>query len=105
MNEYAASADNEVSSPSISRYTWRTMFDGNVYYCWFCDAHRRGTPGVAGTKVCPRCQKDLSENSRLTPHAIVPSGEPERRPIFAMEIGHPVPNSSPTWSGNVAAAS
>jgi hypothetical protein len=104
MNEYAAPADNEVSGPSIIRFSRRPMFDANVYYCWFCDAHRRGIPGVAGTKICPRCNKDLSESSRLTRHFTL-AGEPERRPIFAMAIGHPTANSSPAWSGNVAAAS
>ena len=105
MNEYDAPADNEVSGPCIVRFSRRPMFDANVYYCWFCDAHRRGIPGVAGTKICPRCNKDLSESSRLTRHFTPAAGEPERRPIFAMSIGHPVANSSPAWSGNVAAAS
>lgn len=81
------------------------MIDGNVYYCWFCDAHRRGVPGTAETPACPRCGKDLSENARLTRHFVAESGAAERRPIFAMNIGHPVANSSPAWSGNVAAAS
>ena len=105
MNEYAAPADNEVSGTRTLLFFRRPMFDANVYYCWFCDAHRRGIPGVAGTKICPRCNKDLSESSRLTRECVVAAGEPERRPIFAMSIGHPVANSSPAWSGNVAAAS
>ena len=81
------------------------MFDGNVYYCWFCDAHRRGIPGVAGAQVCPRCQKDLSESARLKRVYVPSSCAPEQRPIFALAIGHPSPNSSPAWSGNIAAAS
>ena len=105
MNEYAVPADNEVSSPSISPFTRKPMFDGNVYYCWFCDAHRRGIPGVAGTKICPRCNKDLSETARLTRHFTPAASDPERRLIFAMSIGHPVANSAPAWSGSVAAAS
>ena len=105
MNECAAAADNEVSGTRTLPFSRRPMFDANVYYCWFCDAHRRGIPGVAGTKICPRCNKDLSESSRLTRDVTPAAGEPERRPIFAMSIGHPVANSSPTWSGNVAAAS
>jgi hypothetical protein len=88
-----------------TRFTWRTMFDGNVYYCWFCDAHRRGIPGVAGTQACPRCNKDLGESARLTRDITPAVGEPERRPIFAMSIGHPVANSAPAWSGTVVAAS
>ena len=60
------------------------MFDGNVYYCWFCDAHRRGVPGVAGMHYCPRCAKELDESERLTG-----SGEDERRPIFAINIHNP----------------
>ena len=105
MHESGNHADNEGSSSSLLRYPWNAMFDGNVYYCWFCDAHRRGIPGVSGTKVCPRCQKDLSEGAKLTRVALSVPGEPERRPIFAMSIGHPSANSAPTWSGNVAAAS
>ena len=81
------------------------MPDGNVYYCWFCDAHRRGSPGLVGTKTCPRCGKDLSEEARVTRHDVPAAGQPERRPIFAMSIGHPVANSAPAWSGTVAAAS
>jgi len=81
------------------------MFDANVYYCWFCDAHRRGIPGVAGTQTCPRCKKDLSETSRLVRPETFSAGAPERRPIYAMNIGHPVANSAPAWSGTVAAAS
>ncbi|MFN0020832.1 MAG: hypothetical protein ACKVP0_21440 [Pirellulaceae bacterium] len=105
MNEFATRADNEVSRPSSNRFPWKTMFAGNVYYCWFCDAHRRGIPGVAGTHICPRCNKDLSESSRITRHSTPAAGEPERRPIYAMDIGHPAANSSPAWSGNVASAS
>jgi len=105
VNDSVAAADNEVSSLSLPRFPWNAMFDGNVYYCWFCDAHRRGIPGVAGTKVCPRCQKDLSESARLTRHSEFAVSQPERRPIYAMGIGHPVANSAPAWSGNVAAAS
>ncbi len=105
MNDYVAPADNEVSSPSLPRFPWKTMFAGNVYYCWFCDAHRRGIPGAAGTHICPRCNKDLSETARLTRHSAPTAGEPERRPIYAMEIGHPVANSAPAWTGNVASAS
>lgn len=81
------------------------MFHADVYYCWFCDAHRRGSPGLAGTQVCPRCGKDLSEQARLLRRDLPIIGQPERRPIFAMSIGHPVANSSPAWSGTVAAAS
>lgn len=105
MHEYPISADNEGSSPSHPRFTWQLMFDANVYYCWFCDAHRRGIPGASGTHICPRCNKDLSETARLTRHSTPAAGEPERRPIFAMSIGHPVANSAPAWSGNVAAVS
>ena len=105
MNDSYSPADNEVSSLTLPRFPWRTMFDGNVYYCWFCDAHRRGIPGVAGTKICPRCNKDLSESSRITRHSAPVAGEPERRPIYAMNIGHPAANSAPSWSGSVAAAS
>jgi len=105
MNEYDAPADNEVSGARTLRFFFLPMVDVNVYYCWFCYAHRRGIPGVAGTKICPRCNEDLSESSRLTEHFTPAAGEPDRRPIFAMSIGHPVANSSPAWSGNVAAAS
>jgi hypothetical protein len=105
MNDYVAPADNEVSSPSLIRFLGKSMFAGNVYYCWFCDAHRRGVPGAAGTHICPRCTKDLSETARLPQRHVPPAaGEPERRPIYALEIGHPIPNSAPAWTGNVASA-
>jgi hypothetical protein len=94
-----------VQVQASTRLLRNAMFHGNVYYCWFCDAHRRGIPGVAGTKICPRCQKDLSESSRVTAQVTPGSGEPERRPIFALSIGHPAANSAPAWTGNVAAAS
>lgn len=124
LHDYSTPADNQVFLPAypldldhrlkaelqqaagLTALKRHAMFDGNVYYCWFCDAHRRGIPGAAGTQICPRCDKDLSENSRLARLSVAAApGEAERRPIFAMSIGHPVPNSSPAWSGNVAAAS
>lgn len=48
------------------------MFDANVYYCWACDAHRRAADTADGKVRCPRCQRELTDDSRL-PIRAVPS--------------------------------
>jgi len=41
------------------------MPDATVYYCWVCDAHRRVLAGPDGTAQCPRCEHELTSDSRL----------------------------------------
>jgi hypothetical protein len=45
------------------------MFDGNVYYCWSCDAHRRAVANAEHAACCPACGIALTEESRLTTRA------------------------------------
>ena len=46
------------------------MFDGTVYYCWSCDAHRRVKPRGDQSAVCPRCKAELSPSDRLAGAAL-----------------------------------
>lgn len=48
------------------------MVDGNVYYCWCCDAHRRAASGSSPVVNCPSCGQPLTEDSRLPHHAEPP---------------------------------
>jgi hypothetical protein len=41
------------------------MFDASVYYCWSCDAHRKAPLDVDGKVHCPRCERELTADSRL----------------------------------------
>ncbi len=41
------------------------MFDATVYYCWACDAHRRIAASIDGKVHCPRCERELTADSRL----------------------------------------
>lgn len=38
--------------------------DQNVYYCWFCDAHRVAA-GSQQVPCCPRCGHELPADARL----------------------------------------
>lgn len=41
------------------------MSDGNVYYCWSCDAHRRTITSASQRLICTHCSEEL------TPDALV----------------------------------
>ena len=41
------------------------MFDANIYYCWACDAHRKVQAPADGEVTCPKCDRELSPDSRL----------------------------------------
>jgi hypothetical protein len=62
----AGRVDNLLSYPSCSPLAWSAMFDGTVYYCWSCDAHRKAELGPEEQAICPRCGQPLAEDSRLS---------------------------------------
>lgn len=41
------------------------MFEGDVYYCWSCDAHCRAVPSANSAVTCPRCREHLGDDCRL----------------------------------------
>lgn len=42
------------------------MADGNVYYCWSCDAHRRATRLTGDGNVCTQCGEPLSPSELVS---------------------------------------
>lgn len=56
------------------------MKDQNVYYCWFCDAHR--VPVNTDHKPrCPRCGHELPAEAQLdTPLSLAVGGRKQKRP-------------------------
>jgi hypothetical protein len=61
----AAGVDNLHSYLPCSPLAWSAMFDGTVYYCWSCDAHRKAVSAPDRQAACPRCGQPLTEDSRL----------------------------------------
>ena len=37
----------------------------NVYYCWFCDAHRVARDAQRQKPCCPRCGQEFAADARL----------------------------------------
>lgn len=62
------------------------MIEVSVYYCWSCDAHRRAEADQDGKAHCPRCDRELTVDSRL-PIRAIPSPTAEG----ALKIVWPAP--------------
>jgi uncharacterized paraquat-inducible protein A len=58
------------------------MKDQNVYYCWFCDAHRVAA-GSPQKPCCPRCGHELPADAQLdSPLQLASGGDNKKRPAF-----------------------
>lgn len=80
-------ADKSPSSPNFSASSFDgAMIEVSVYYCWGCDAHRRAEADSEGKARCPRCDRELTADSRL-PIRAVPSPTAEG----ALKIVWPAP--------------
>jgi hypothetical protein len=62
--------------------------DQNVYYCWFCDAHRVAA-GVPAKPCCPRCGHELPADAQLdSPLQLANGGHNKKRPAFDRALLH-----------------
>jgi len=62
--------------------------DQNVYYCWFCDAHRVAGMDQRGP-FCPRCGHELPADAHLdSPLQLADSTANKKRPAHDRALLH-----------------
>ena len=81
------------------------MFEGDVYYCWSCDAHCRAVTTKNSAATCPRCRELLSADCRLDDSPANQDGPRILSFLTPLEAGKKaVPTASPgLWPTRAAA--